>query len=66
MTLDRTLAEAKRMRGWLMALFALCLLAPAGAPAREPALGKIEWLTDYAAARDVARRTGRPMLVVFR
>ncbi len=48
------------MRRPLIALIGLGLLAPL-APAREPG-----WLTDYAEAQALARRTGRPLLVVFR
>jgi hypothetical protein len=46
---------------------ALLLLAAAGAPAQtdKPAAA-YGWRTDYAAARAEARRTGKPLLVVFR
>ena len=45
----------------------VCLLAGLlglTAPAAAPAKG--DWLLDYAAARAVARQTGKPLLVVFR
>jgi hypothetical protein len=47
------------MASWLPLLALTCGLANA-APRASP------WLTDYAAAKQFARQTGKPMLVVFR
>ena len=47
------------MTSWLPLLALACGLADA-APKASP------WLTDYAAAKQLARQTGKPMLVVFR
>ena len=44
-----------------LALALTLLLAP---PAAADADGP--WMTDYEAARQLARRTGRPLFVVFR
>jgi tetratricopeptide (TPR) repeat protein len=46
-----------------LALFALFLLCPSLAQA-APGDG-VEWHKDFAAAREIARRTGKPMLVDF-
>ena len=46
-----------------LALFALFLLCPSFAQA-APGDG-VEWHKDFAAAREIARRTGKPMLVDF-
>jgi hypothetical protein len=42
----------------------LCLPHPAGA--QDPLAAKFGWHTDYAAARAEARRTGKPIMLVFR
>ncbi len=42
-------------------LLALALLRPASAGGED-----FPWLTDLAAAREESRKSGRPMLVVFR
>jgi hypothetical protein len=53
------------MRGWMMGVIGVCLLMPVPALAREPARST-GWILDYKEARALARRTGKPMLVVFR
>ena len=45
-------------------LAVLLLTTSAAAPFPDP--GKFGWHTDYAAARAEARRTGKPILLVFR
>lgn len=43
------------------------LLPPSAAPAQTgKAAGKFGWHTDYDAARAEARRTGKPIFLVFR
>lgn len=44
------------------------LVIPAAADARGPALNvaKYGWHTDYAEARAEARKTGKPIFLVFR
>ncbi len=58
------------MRLCLMAgVLGLLLLSSGGAVGREqtPARpAKSAWLTDYKQARETARRTGKPLFVVFR
>jgi hypothetical protein len=58
------------MRGWLMGgLVGVGFLALAGlgaGGANVPDARKFGWYTDYAAARAEARKTGKPLLVVFR
>ena len=51
----------------VLALSALLFAANAteGAPAKFDA-AKLGWHTDYAAARAEARRTGKPIFLVFR
>jgi hypothetical protein len=51
------------MRNWLTGLLGVCLLSPVAAAAPPPTGG---WLLDYKEARALARRTGKPLLVVFR
>jgi hypothetical protein len=53
----------KSMRGMVGVLTLLCL-AEAGSAQRPKARGN--WHTDYAAARALARKSGKPMMVVFR
>lgn len=52
------------MKSWML-LTGLTLVPalPAVGVAQEKGDG---WLTDYIAARDLARKTGKPMMVVFR
>ena len=45
---------------------ALLLLAPAAAAAQPVSAAKFGWHADYAAARAEARRTGKPIFLVFR
>jgi hypothetical protein len=58
------------MKQWLIpglvGLFAVTM--PSGATAPSMAADKKEhvWLTDYAAARQLAQTTGKPLIVVFR
>ncbi len=57
------------MRGWLIGgVLALGLPLCAGqrATAARPEAQATVWQGDYEAARALARKTGRPMLVVFR
>ena len=42
------------------------VLLPTAAPSADPDPKKFGWHTDYAAAQAEAKRTGKPMLVVFR
>ena len=42
------------------------LALPEIASSAEPSAKSSPWFTDYAAARAEARKTGKPMLVVFR
>ena len=63
------------MRHWqlLMSLAGLCgglvlgfaLLGASGAASADEA-GEIEWLTSLDKARDLARKEGKPLLIVFR
>jgi hypothetical protein len=48
----------------LSVLVALAQVGGAAEPKIEPA--KYGWHTDYAAARAEAKRTGKPILLVFR
>jgi hypothetical protein len=57
------------MRSWLTGgLLGLALLSGEGLAAEPVAqlAQKHGWLTDYQAARAVARRDGKPLMVVFR
>lgn len=58
------------MRGWMTACaVGLLLLALGGEAAGQPveqAAKQAGWLTDYQAARAAARRSGKPLFVVFR
>ena len=45
---------------------ALLALAAASASAQPPRPDKFGWYSDYAAARAEARRTGKPIFLVFR
>jgi opacity protein-like surface antigen len=50
-------------------LAASLLLLAAGSPAfaqNKPNAAQFGWLTDYAAARAEAKRTGKPLFLVFR
>ncbi len=49
------------VRGWLIALAAVWLCANATAAAQD-----IHWHTDYRAAREEARATGKPIFLAFR
>lgn len=49
----------------LLAGLALALL-PAAAPAADVNPKQFGWHTDYAAAKAEAKRTGRPIMLVFR
>jgi hypothetical protein len=54
-------------RTHLLAGLGALLLAPATAPAQTGKLtAKYGWLTDYDAAKAEARRTGKPIFLVFR
>ncbi len=47
--------------------YALLLLAPALSSAQSPKGGnKFGWYGDYAAAKAEAKRTGKPIFLVFR
>jgi hypothetical protein len=51
----------------LLAGFSVLLLATAAAPAQTgKAAAKFGWHTDYDAAKAEARRTGKPIFLVFR
>jgi hypothetical protein len=52
------------MRWGLIAALALSASSAAGAAQKEK--GPAGWLTDYEKARTVARKTGKPLFVVFR
>ena len=58
------------MRCWLTgSVLGLTVLMFAGSAEAEPvaqAAQKAGWLTDYQAARKLARETGKPLFVVFR
>jgi hypothetical protein len=62
--------QGKSMRRWLLGgVMALGLIAWDNPGVRESAAGETRgprWLTDYAAARKAARRSGKPIFVVFR
>ena len=49
---------------WTAAIFGVTLFATA-APAPQPAGLPSGWFLDYAAARAEAKRTGKPLLVMF-
>ncbi len=49
--------------GWVVSLVGLSLLASSSVAAQPR--GET-WLSDYAAARALARSSGKPLLVVFR
>lgn len=53
------------MTRWMLIGLSLAALTPLGSAA-EPAAKSSPWVTDYAAARATARKTGKPLLVVFR
>jgi hypothetical protein len=58
------------MRRWLIGIALGLLLLTWGSPAigqhtTEPAR-QAGWLTDYAAARALARSSGKPLFLVFR
>jgi hypothetical protein len=50
----------------LAGLAVLCLPAFAGARPPKPDPAEFGWRTDYAAARAEAKRTGKPIFLVFR
>jgi hypothetical protein len=58
------------MNGFLIgSVLGMGLLAPGGLPAggpARPAARAAGWMTDYQAAKAAARRSGKPMMVVFR
>ena len=56
------------LRTFVIALAGVAVVATAAAlaPAQEAAPTDIEWRTDLKAARQEAKKTGRPLLVVFR
>jgi hypothetical protein len=58
------------MRGWLTgSVLGLGLLVCAGSAAGQggkPNPRRTGWLEDYPEAKAVARRSGKPMLLVFR
>lgn len=58
------------MRGWLLGSMAILsfITAQSGAVKESTtrALNRPTWLRDYATARELARRTGKPIFVVFR
>jgi hypothetical protein len=51
---------------WISGLLGLGLAVWAGAQEAQLPRPAANWLTDYAAAKALAKETGRPMLVVFR
>ena len=53
------------MKHLFFKLAALALIFCGSALACLAQGGKIEWIRDYAAAREVAQRTGKPMLIDF-
>jgi hypothetical protein len=50
----------------VLALFALFLAAGTSSAAPKPDAAKYGWYTDYDAAKAEAKRTGKPMMLVFR
>lgn len=50
----------------LLTAVAVTLLATATALAAKPDAKRFGWHTEYAPAKAEARRTGKPMLLVFR
>jgi hypothetical protein len=55
------------MKTWMMVTVSVALTA--GTPGQILAQHKSTpsgWLTDYIAARELARKTGKPLMVVFR
>ena len=53
------------MHRWLLCAAALVAFGGSSV-AEEPKTDDPVWRTDFAAAKALARRTGRPMFVVFR
>ena len=55
------------MRAWLFArVLGLSALTVAAVHVPAGAQKQVGWFADYAAARAEARRTGKPLFVVFR
>jgi hypothetical protein len=56
------------MKCWLLAAVAVLFGNAFASAAEFPRLSPKQptWFTDYAAARQVARATGKPLFVVFR
>jgi hypothetical protein len=54
------------MKGWMMAAVLGLAASAGGARTAAPRETKPVWQTDYARARAEARRTGKPLFVVFR
>jgi hypothetical protein len=50
----------------VLALPALLIVAAHAEAAPKPDAAKFGWHTDYAAAKAEAKRTGKPMMLVFR
>lgn len=61
--------QAIRMT-WIGGLaVSLCGFVPAAGGDKvppQPVSGKIKWVYDYAEGKEAARRSGKPMFVVFR
>lgn len=54
------------MNRWLAGLAVLALPGIADAQPRKLEPAKYGWLSDYSAAKAEARRTGKPIFLVFR
>ena len=54
------------MRFSLLTASSLFLLPGAAPAAPKPDAAKYGWFNDYAAAKAEAKRTGKPMMLVFR
>jgi hypothetical protein len=50
----------------VLALSTLLVVAGASTAAPKPDAAKFGWHTNYAAAKAEAKRTGKPMMLVFR
>ena len=60
----RSLSEIPMHRVLAVSVLLVAAGSASAAPKIEPA--KYGWHTDYAAARAEAKRTGKPMMLVFR
>jgi hypothetical protein len=49
-----------------LGLFAFLALAPMPSPAKAAPPPKPLWYTNYGQAIEIARRTGKPLFIVFR